>query len=90
MKHIQGCGNNSANGLFNFICPVGWKNMQRTSDPTVRHCEKCDRDVFLCRTESEVEAKRGQCVAIDFDNQGVQLLGQLKLRTNDEQEPESR
>jgi uncharacterized protein (TIGR02996 family) len=52
---------------FTFRCPNAWETLAPTSDPTVRHCAECAREVFLCATPKEVadRARAGECVAVE-------------------------
>ncbi|REL35881.1 hypothetical protein [Thalassotalea euphylliae] len=51
---------------FKFKCPEDWDSMSITDDDTVRHCEVCERNVYLCQDESEIidALKFNRCVAI--------------------------
>jgi len=50
---------------FRKVCPLQWENLWQTSDPAVRHCETCKRDVHFCHTDEEAlaHAKAGHCIA---------------------------
>jgi hypothetical protein len=37
---------------FKRLCPMRWENLRPTADETVRLCETCWRQVFLCRTDT--------------------------------------
>jgi uncharacterized protein (TIGR02996 family) len=51
---------------FAFKCPKQWENLRATDEPTVRHCEACQKDVYYCNTTREAydHAQKGDCVAI--------------------------
>lgn len=50
---------------FEAPCPQTWDGLTPTSDPDVRHCGQCDRDVHFCRTDAETleHARAGHCIA---------------------------
>lgn len=52
---------------FAFQCPKQWENLKGTDDPTVRHCDACQKKVHYCRTMREAydHARQGNCVAVD-------------------------
>jgi hypothetical protein len=47
-------------------CPKRFAELMPTDDPTVRFCSVCNRKVYFCWSEAEVEqrAQRGECAAI--------------------------
>jgi uncharacterized protein (TIGR02996 family) len=53
---------------FRFQCPKRWENLKGTDDPTVRHCEACEKKVHYCRTlpEAQSHARQGHCVAVQL------------------------
>jgi hypothetical protein len=55
-----------------FQCPMRWTDLNKTSSPLVRHCDRCDREVrFTSHPESFAQARaRGQCVAVLGENKG--------------------
>jgi hypothetical protein len=54
------CGLNVA-----FQCNKGWLELKSTTDPCTRYCEQCQKCVYLCESEAEIEshATQGHCVA---------------------------
>jgi len=50
---------------FAFQCSKLWDDLSVTTVPTIRHCSRCDSDVFLCMTDEETiaHAKAGHCIA---------------------------
>jgi hypothetical protein len=38
---------------FKQLCPMRWEDLVPAADETVRRCETCWRQVFLCRTDGE-------------------------------------
>ncbi len=47
------------------VCPKTWGSLQPTGEPNVRHCSRCDEDVYYCATDAETiaHARAGHCVA---------------------------
>jgi hypothetical protein len=66
---------------FRFKCPKRWYALEATEFVAVRHCNECDQDVFLCRTKSElqVHAKAGHCVALAEEYQEPEFMGLLDI-----------
>jgi hypothetical protein len=50
---------------FHFVCPKRWDDLAATDDPAARHCDQCDRQVYLCTTDEQTiaHAKAGHCIA---------------------------
>ena len=59
MSDIRNC-------VFDFKCEANWDEMKPTSEQTVRHCEKCQKNVYFINTLEELtEAiNLNRCVAI--------------------------
>jgi hypothetical protein len=55
------------NCRFAFRCHQQWLSLERTTDPRVRYCHECARQVVLCQRDAELAAalRANQCVAID-------------------------
>jgi uncharacterized protein (TIGR02996 family) len=74
----------NCNAAFRFQCPKQWENLKVTGEPTVRHCDACDKSVHYCHTlpEAQNRARHGDCVAVQ--------LGVLRypddLKPNDREE----
>jgi uncharacterized protein (TIGR02996 family) len=53
---------------FRFKCPKQWENLKVTGDPTVRHCDACEKKVYYCDTlpEAQSHARQGHCVAVQL------------------------
>lgn len=52
--------------LFEKKCPLKWESLAETSNPKVRQCGVCNRDVHQCDTPDEFieSTKEGLCIAI--------------------------
>ena len=50
---------------FKFRCPQRWDALEPTSDPGVRMCAECEREVFFCETDQQAvdHARKGDCIA---------------------------
>ena len=57
------------NCVFGFKCEVNWDEMALTNDDKVRHCDTCQKNVYLVDDRDELfEAiKLNRCVAIIND-----------------------
>jgi hypothetical protein len=51
---------------FSFECPRTWDSLAPTTDPKVRSCDECRRDVHFCDDDDELiaNAREGRCVAM--------------------------
>ena len=63
--------------VLGYECPQSWDALPATSDPAVRHCPACDRDVHLSRTPEEFvrAGEQGHCVAIPDAVRPIHLCG---------------
>lgn len=54
-----------SNCPMEFECPKQWETMEETSNPDVRHCDSCNKDVHFCATEEKLDrmAAAGECVS---------------------------
>ena len=50
-----------------FKCPELWKNLNLTGDEKVRHCDKCNRDVYLAITDEDLgrAIRLNRCIAME-------------------------
>ena len=62
---------------FQFRCPKRFAALTATNDPAVRFCATCQRSVYFCWSEAELEtrAKRGDCAAIMHIDEPQGFLG---------------
>lgn len=60
IRTIRNCAD-----VFRKVCPLSWDELIATSDASIRHCEKCNRSVFLCDSDEETisHAEAGHCIA---------------------------
>ena len=79
-RHLRGTGIRYPQGVqvtdcerltLGFTCPVRWQELQATSDPLVRHCTGCSRDIHFVADALEMEfrRRRGDCVAIQVEEE---------------------
>ena len=52
---------------FEYKCPLEWKNLKKTKDSKIRFCGECDKNVYRCTTNQEIDEniKLNHCIAID-------------------------
>lgn len=57
-------------------CDANWNEMQLTNDPSIRSCQQCQKDVYLCKTDKELEVavKLKRCAAINKSNNSSESL----------------
>lgn len=70
---------------FAFRCKANWEEMTPTRDDgSVRFCLDCMKEVFYCRTDSELveHVKSNHCVAFTKIVKGreIRLLGDIRPR----------
>src|SRR5262245_56473821 len=70
--------------LFRLECPKRWEELTEEGGSGVRHCEKCDRDVFYCMTDEETiaHAKAGHCIAREMPHETEMPLIRIGKPTN--------
>ena len=52
---------------FEYKCPLEWKNLKKTKDSKVRFCGECDKNVYRCKTDQEIDKHIGlnHCIAVN-------------------------
>ena len=57
--------NCSANN-FEFVCPKKWSELRKSYVEGVRHCDQCDRKVYLCKTDDDIRLydSLNYCIAV--------------------------
>ncbi len=65
-----------------FECSADWHKLTPTSREGVRHCATCDKNVYFCTTQEELDAHaaQGRCVAFQA-TRTRQRLGSIKMDT---------
>lgn len=61
---------------FAYACPKLWSELKPAFSSNVRHCDHCERKVYLCRTDADLKfySSVNFCVAIaDLDAEGSQV-----------------
>ena len=63
LGQIQNCG-----WIVALQCPQRWDGLDTTSDPAVRGCATCLKDVYLCNSEADLRRRvsEGKCVAVGW------------------------
>lgn len=51
---------------FEFACPKLWSELKPSVTAAVRHCDHCDRKVYLCKTDADIKlyTSVNYCIAI--------------------------
>lgn len=64
---------------FELVCPRKWEDLEQTSE-SVRYCDQCYSDVYLCKTQEEVEKakKLNRCIAFARESR-VLFMGSATL-----------
>ncbi len=54
-----------------FRCPKSWENLKSTVNQNVKFCDECKKNVFLCKTDEDVEyhSERLNCVFLLPENE---------------------
>lgn len=65
-----------------FECSADWHQLTPTNLEDVRHCATCDKNVYFCTTQEELDAHaaQGDCVAFQA-TRTRQLLGSIRRDT---------
>jgi hypothetical protein len=52
-----------------FECPKNWFELTETEQAGVKHCSTCQKNVYLCVTQDELDnfAHKGECIAFFSD-----------------------
>ena len=69
MTTIRNCGQAPGDDpvvRFEFLCPRTWDSLRPGTEPNVRHCDTCRKEVYYCAEPAEAaeRAVRGECIAI--------------------------
>lgn len=69
---------------FEIKCPMRWDSLRPTGQPDVRHCNRCQQNVYRCHSAEEFveHGNAGRCVAIPENmvpglERGTKLLGRV-------------
>ena len=60
-------------------CRARWQKLELVQgDPGIRFCATCERSVFLCQTDEELDqhSALGRCVALEIPAVGVKHIGE--------------
>jgi len=49
-----------------YVCPKDWFELSPTNKSGIKHCNTCNQNVYLCKTQEEINEQliRGVCIAI--------------------------
>ncbi len=61
-----------------FECPKDWFELSETNSAGIKHCSACNKNVYLCVTQEELDgfALKGECIAF-FSNPDLPTRLQL-------------
>ena len=61
---------------FAFQCPKRWSKLKKTKDESIRFCNACNRNVFLCTSLEDVHrhASKGDCIAVPPHDPDAEFL----------------
>ena len=67
---------------FGYKCPLQWKNLKKTKDSKVRFCGECDKNVYRCKTEKDMDEhiQLNHCIAINEP----QVMGMIDMPSTPE------
>ena len=60
-------------------CRARWERLEPVQgEPAIRFCATCERSVFLCQTDEELDqhSALGRCVALEIPTVGVTHIGE--------------
>lgn len=63
-------------------CPKTWAQLTTTGNPTIRHCQQCEKSVHYCHDQHDIAeaAKYNRCIAVTYSEPSGQigeLLGEI-------------
>ena len=61
---------------FGYKCPLEWKHLKKTKDLKVRFCDECNKNVYRCRTDEDIDKhiQLNHCVAINEPNMPMGMM----------------
>ena len=61
---------------FEYKCPLEWKNLKKTKDSKVRFCGECDKNVYRCTTDEDIDKhiELNHCIAVNEPNMPMGLM----------------
>ena len=50
-----------------YECPYEWKNLKKIGDSKIRFCNECNKNVYRCKTEKDMDEhiKLNHCIAVN-------------------------
>lgn len=73
-----------------FECSAAWHKLTPTNLEDVRHCATCDKDVYFCTTQQELDAHAAQGHCVAFQATPIrQRLGSIRMDTQKPTDNES-
>ncbi len=68
------------NCTMEFECNADWDSLNRTDRQDVRHCAICDKNVYFCTNQDQLEAHAVQNHCVTFQETPVrQRTGSVKM-----------
>ena len=61
---------------FEYKCPLEWSNLKKTKDSKVRFCGECDKNVYRCKSDEDIDKhiKLNHCIAT---NGPIKAMGMM-------------
>mgnify|MGYP001440319410 CR=1 FL=1 len=61
---------------FEYKCPLEWKNLKKTEDSKVRFCDECDKNVYRCTTNEDIDKhiELNHCIAVNELNMPMGMM----------------
>ena len=70
-----------------YECPLEWKNLKKTDDSKIRFCNECNKNVYRCKIEKDMDEhiKLNHCIAVN-EPQVMGMIAESKLPDINESE----
>ena len=67
-----------------YECPYEWKNLKKTGDSKIRFCNECNKNVYRCKTEKEMDEhiNLNHCIAVNGPERLMGLIDQPESYDN--------
>ena len=71
-----------------YECPLEWKNLKKTDDSKIRFCNECNKNVYRCKTEKDMDEhiQLNHCIAVNEPQVMGMMIDQPKYNLINESE----